>query len=105
MTTTTEEIYETAYKIMQANVGGMLQTKDVVPLLESLLKANTADTLERVREEERAYWIKIFDSAPVREEEHPHDIVARNFARIEIERWSKKLTPPPEPTEKTDILH
>jgi hypothetical protein len=40
---------------------------------------------------ERAYWVNVFDSAPVREKEHPHDIVARNFARIEVDRLDKDL--------------
>jgi hypothetical protein len=57
----------------------------------------TLDTYaEAVRREfiqnEIKYWKGVFDAAPVRETEHPHDTVARNFARIEIERL-EALTP------------
>jgi hypothetical protein len=60
----------------------------ILKLMEDYARQQVQEAVEAKRE----YWIKVFDSAPVREKEHPHDIVAREFARIEVKRLTDLIT-------------
>lgn len=54
-----------------------------------LIKALTQTREETIREE-IAYWIDVFDNRP-KDRDLESDIIAQNFARIEIERLENKL--------------
>ena len=64
--------------------------KDYVSSLIASLQAQHEKEIEDIANKEIEYWKNIFDNKP-KDRNLESDNIAQNFARIEIEKWERRL--------------